>query len=60
MLNSTTKQLTGDDEKVFGICLGFLAPIIVTGKISLHATVQPNITYDEHVNHDIQLHSSID
>ena len=38
--NSTTKQLTGDDEIVFGICWGFLAPIIVTGKISLHATVR--------------------
>ena len=39
---------------------GFLAPTIVTGKISLHATVRRNITYDEHINHDIQLHFSID
>ena len=58
--SSTTKQLTGDYEKVFGIWSGFLAPIIVTGKISLHVTVRRNITYDEHVNHDIQQHSAID
>ena len=47
-------------RKFVGMCLVFLAPIIVTGKMSLHATVQRNITYDEHVNNDIQLHSSID
>ena len=27
-----------------------------SGKISLHATVRRNITYDERVNPDIQLH----
>ena len=47
-------------KKTFGICLGLLSPIIVTGKISLHATVRRIITYDEHAYHDIQLHSSID
>ena len=55
-----SEECIGDDGKTLGICLVFLAPIIVTGKMSLHATVQRNITYDEHVNYDIQLHSSID
>ena len=53
-----TKQPSSDDEKALTVWLWLLTPIIVTGKIQV--AVRRNITYDDHVNHDIQQHSMME